>query len=59
MSERESFQTAGSAAAPRFGLVIAGLKAELEHWRKDRISDPDFSDRMIQEINEAIEVLTL
>lgn len=30
---------------------------EREHWIADRETDPEFSDHMVREIDEAIEVL--
>lgn len=38
----------------RFGHVIASLRQELEHWQADRETDPDFSDAMVEEIEDAI-----
>lgn len=49
--------TAGSGFRKRFGYAIAVLKTEIEHWTNDRETDPEFSDAMVEEMTEAIEML--
>ena len=39
--------------------VLLTLLQEIDHWKRDRDTDPEWSDMMISELEEAVEVLTI